>query len=191
MDGDIFGHVSKLGRDAAEGLARAVHGEAWDSFLAERALEVVIAKADGIKALPAVVDIFRGLQAAPLLAPTMTERALESVGDAVRGAKGTVLNLLLRSVAERSILRGEHEPRKMLTQWCLEVLDWAILSGRAGFLELESGGRARLNEAVILLAPVAAQAAARLEARPDAKRLGLTRQHALLEPDTNLLGGSR
>jgi len=182
--------VSKLGRDAAEGVARAVHGESWDPFLAARCLEVLISKADGIKALPAVVDIFRGLQSAPLLAPTMIERAVESVGDAVRSAKGTILDLLLRSVAQRSILRGEHEPHRMLKQFCVELLDRAILSGRAGFLELELGGRARLNEALSILAPVAAQAAECLEARPDAKRLGLTRQHAQLEADTDLLGGA-
>jgi hypothetical protein len=120
----------------------------------------------------------------------MIERAVQSVGDAVRSAKGTVLDLLLRSVAERSILRGEHDLRRMLTQFCLELLDRVILSGRAGFLELELGGHARLNEALSILAPVAAQAAACLEARPDAKRLRLTRQHAQLEADTDLLGGA-
>jgi len=188
VDGDIFGHVSKLGRDAAEGVARAVHGEPWDDFLAARCLEVLISKADGIKALLAVVDILRGLQSAPLLAPTMIERAVESVGDAVRTARGTILDLMLRSVAQRCILQGEHEPRRVLSQLCVELLDRAILSGQGGFLELELGGRARRNQALSILARVAAQAAACLEARPDAKRLGLTRQHAQLEADTDLLG---
>ncbi len=191
MDGDIFGAVSRLGRDAADGLARAVHGGAWDPFLAARCIDVLVAEADGIGSLAAVIDVFRSLQATPLLASTLVERSLERIADAVRDAKGTVLDLMLRSVAERSVLRGEHEPRAMLQRFCAEVLDRAIISGRGGFLELDLGGCARREEAMTILAQISAEAAARLEARPDAKRLGLARQYAQLEADTDLLGGAQ
>jgi len=188
VDGDIFGAVTKLGRSAAEGVAGASHGAPWDPFLAARCIEVIVTKADGIKSLPAVMDLLRNLQASPLLAPALIDESVDQVDAAVRGARGTVLDLMLGSVAQRRILQGDYEPRAVLRQLCAEVLDRAILSGRDGFLQLETGGRAHLDAARTILAPVAAQAAACLEARPDAKRLGLTRQ-SIIEADTDLLGG--
>ena len=188
VDGDIFGAVTKLGRNAAEGLVLAVQGGLWDPFLAARCIEVLVTKADGIKSLPAVVDLLHSLQASPLLASTMVEDSLDRIDGAVRAARGTVLDLMLRSVVHRKLLQGDYDPRSVLQQFCAELLDRAIVSGRDGFLELEGGGRARRVEAMAVLAPVAAQAAACLDARPDAKRLGLTRG-SRLEADSDLLGG--
>ncbi len=189
VDGDIFGAVTRLGRDAAEGVARAIHGGAWDPFLPARCIEVLIAKAEGIRSLPAVMDVLRAINATPLLASTLVESALERIGDAVREAKGTELDLMLRSAAQKSLLQGAYEPRAVLQRFCAELLDRSIISGRGGFLELTDGGPARSGEAMAILAPVAAQAAERLEARPDAKRLGLSRQYARLSADSDLLGG--
>jgi hypothetical protein len=189
MDGDIFGAVSRLGRDAAEGLVRAVHGDAWDPFLATRCMDVLVANADGIPSLPSVLEVLRDLQGSPLLAATLVEASVDRIADAVRQARGTLLDLMLRSVAERSILRGQYDPRAVLERFCAELLDRSIISGRGGFLELPDGGQAHRHEAMAIVAPVAARAAERLEARPDAKRLGLSRQHAHLVPESDLLGG--
>lgn len=189
MDGDIFGAVTRLGRDAAEGVARAVHGDAWDPFLAARCLEVLVAKAEGIPSLPAVMDVLREINATPLLAATQVESSVERIGEAVREARGTELDLMLRSAAQRCLLRGEYQPQAVLQRFCSELLDRSIISGRGGFLELANDGQARRDEAMAILGPVAAQAARVLEARPDARRLGLSRQHARLSPESDLLGG--
>lgn len=187
VDGDIFGAVSRLGRNAAEGVVRALSGELLDPFLASRCIDVLITAAGGIPSLPAVLEVIRSVNALPLLASTLVESSVERVGDAVRDANGTVLDLMLRSVVQRSLLVREHEPRQMLQKFFMELLDRAIISGRGGFVEVD-GGSARRSEALAVLEPVAAAAAARLEARPDAKLLGLARQHAQLKPDSNLLG---
>jgi hypothetical protein len=129
---------------------------AWDPFLSARCIEVLIAKAEGIRSLP----------------PVMVESAVERIGDAVREAKGTELDLMLRSAAQKSLLQGAYEPRAVLQRFCAELLDRSIISGRGGFLELTDGGPARSGEAMAILAPVAAQAAQCLEARPDATWLG-------------------
>ncbi|HEX8795226.1 MAG TPA: hypothetical protein VF765_29965 [Polyangiaceae bacterium] len=189
MDGDIFGAVTRLGRDAAEGVARAVHGDAWDPFLATRCIEVLVEKAEGIRSLPAVLEVLRTINATPLLASVLVESSLERVDDAVREANGTELDLILRSSVQRSLLRGEYQPGGILQRFCAELLDRSIISGRGGFLELANDGQARRDEAMAILAPVAARAAQVLEARPDAKRLGLSRQHARLSPKSDLLGG--
>jgi hypothetical protein len=189
VDGDIFGAVTRLGRDAAEGLARAVHGDVWDPFLAARCLDVLVEAANGIPSLRGILRELRNLQASPLLARTLVESSLEGIGDSVRTTNGSLLDLMLRSVAERSVLRGEYQPRRVLGWFFTELLDRAIISGRGGFLELEQGGQARRGEALSILARVASEAAAALEARPDAKRLGLARQYAQLEADSDLLGG--
>jgi hypothetical protein len=68
------------------------------------------------------------------------------------------------------------------------VLDRSILVGRAGFME--EHGPTQLDRARAILAPIAAAAAAVLEARSTAKRLGLSRAHADVTAQTNLLGGA-
>ena len=189
MDGDIFGAVTRLGRNAAEALIGALHGAECDSFHAAHCIDVLIAKAEGVSSLPAVLATLQSLRDTPLLAPTMVEGAAERIADAVRDARGTVLDLMLRSAAERCLFRGEYEPRTVLQEFCLTLLDRAIISCRGGFLELASRDRARVGEAMARLGPLAARAAELLETRPNAKRLGLSREYARLTPDTGLLGG--
>lgn len=190
VDGDIFGAVTRLGRDAAEGVALAVGGAVWDPFLAARCLDVLVSEANGIPSLPGIMRELRGLQDAPLLANTLVEISLDRIGEAVRDANGTILDLMLRSAAERCVLRGQYEAREVLETFCTELLDRAIISGQGGFLELD-GGPGRRDDALSLLRRVAAEGAAVLEARPDAQRLGLARLHANLEADTNLLGDAQ
>lgn len=189
MDGDIFGAVSRLGRDAAEEVARALRGASLDPFLPARCLDVLISAAGGLPSLPAVLAVFRSLVEAPLLARTMIDSAIEAVGLAVRDANGSVLDLIVRSVAERRLLAGDFDPRRVADGICLEMLDRAIITARGGLVELEGGGPECRDAARGLLSAVASEAGGRLEARPDAKRLGLSTKYANLDSETDLVGG--
>lgn len=187
MDGDIFGAVTRLGRAAAEALLRVLDGGPRDPFLPARCLDVLIGAANGVPSLPGVLRELNALRDNPLFARSLGESALERISDEVRAAKGTVLDLMLRSEAERCVLRGNYDPHHLVRGFCTEVLDRAIVSGRGGLLE--QVGPARCREARSLLADVASEAAAILVARPDAQHLGLARRYAHIEADTNLLGG--
>lgn len=190
MDGDIFGAVSRLGRDAAEGVISALRGAQFDPFLAARCLDVVFGAANGVSSLPAVIRVFQSLRDAPLFAPTMIESSLDAVTSAIHNAKDrTVLDLILRSTAERRLLAGNFDPRAMVNSFCLEILDRAVITPRGGLVELEGGGPERRDEARAILARVATEAGARLESRPDAKRLGLSRDYARLDANSDLCGG--
>lgn len=186
MDGDVFGAVTRLGRDAADAVARALEGGIWDPFSAARCLDVLHAEAGGIPSLPGVLRELEALRTAPLLAHVHRDAAVERIGEVVRQAKGSTLDLILRSVAERSVLSGEYEPIRVLGRYCEVLLDSAIISPRGGFLE--TSGHSRKDEARALLSPVASAAAEKLATRPDARRLGLARPHADLRPDSDLLG---
>lgn len=188
MDGDIFGAVSRLGRDAADGLGRAVAGEPWDPFLAARCLDVLLTKASGLPSLPGVLRQLDLLRAAPLFASALADSAVDAIAREVRTANGTVLDLILRAEAHRNIVRGEYGHLPLLQAFCLALLDRAIISGRGGLLE--QVGHAGRRKALSVLAPVAREGAQVLIARPDAKRLRLARRHAQLDPDTDLLGGA-
>lgn len=80
MDGDIFGAVTRLGRQAAEAITRALHGGQWDPFLAERCLEVVVKEAEGIPSLASVLSELRGLEDSPLLAPALRDQVIDRIG---------------------------------------------------------------------------------------------------------------
>lgn len=189
VDGDVFGKVTRLGRDAADAVARALSGEdAWDPFLAERCLEVLVGAAGGIPSLPVVVAELGALRAAPLLAPTLAEAAVERIHEASLTGETTELDLILRGVAQREVLRGEFQIRSVLERFCAELLDRAILCGRGGFMEQHGVGR--IDEARGLLRSVTIDGARVLEKRPTAKRLGIAIRHAHVGSDTNLLGGS-
>jgi len=95
VDGDIFGAVSRLGRDAADGLGRAVAGEPWDPFLAARCLDVLLTKASGLPSLPGVLRQLDLLRAAPLFASALADSAVDAIAREVRTANGTVLDLIL------------------------------------------------------------------------------------------------
>ena len=188
VDGDVFGKVTKLGRAAADAVARAVAGQAWDPFHATKCIDTLLVAADGIPSLVTVVTELAALRGSPLLARLETDAALQRIRDAVLTSGCTELDLILRSNVERSVLRGEFALRPILERFCEQLLDRAILVGRAGFME--EYGTAQLDSARAMLVPIAAAAAALLEERPTAKRLGLSRPHADVTAETNLLGGA-
>jgi hypothetical protein len=84
------------------------------------------------------------------------------------------------------VLRGEYDRTRVLECFFERLLDMTIITPRGGFID--RAGHARTAEARALLKPIAASAAAVLARRPDARRLGLARPHAQLQPDSNLLG---
>lgn len=185
MDGDVFGKVTKLGRAAAEAVARAINGEPWDPFHASRCVDVLIAAAGGIPSLVDVVAEFEELHDAPLLARLQRDGALERIREASLQPGCTELDLILRSKAERCVLRGEFAIRPVLEGFCGQMLERAVLTGRGGFME--EYGSSQLDQARAVLAPEVSAAAAALEAT--AKRLDLARAHAAITVETNLLGG--
>lgn len=187
MDGDVFGKVGRLGRHAAEAVHRALNGGKWDPFHASKCLEVVLARSGGLPSLGVVQAELRGLRAVPLLATVLRDGTLERIREATLGSGCSLLDLMLRSVSERAILRGEFGTRAVLKRFCSEVLERQVLSGRGGFLEQH--GATRINEARALLEPIAAAGASVLDARPDAKRLRLAHSFANITAETDLLGG--
>jgi hypothetical protein len=187
VDGDVFGSVTKLGRAAADAVWRALGGEPWDPFYASRCVDTLIDAADGLPSLVTVIRELAALRDSPLLAGVETEGALGRIRDATLASDCTDLDLILRSNVERSVLRGELRLERILDRFCRQLLDRAVLDGRGGFME--QYGTAHLKEARAVLLPVASAAAAALEARPTAKRLGLARSHADVTAETDLLGG--
>jgi hypothetical protein len=187
VDGDVFGRVAKLGRAAARAVWLALDGGTWDAFLPSKCLDELFCATRGLPSLPVVVAEPTGLQDAPLLSRVGMEPAIERIRRATVGQDGSVLDLILGSVTERSILRGDYGTRGVLDRFFEELLGRAVLTGRGGFLEQH--GSARLDQARTLLAPVAAAAAAVLNGRHGAKRLQLARPHANIGPDSDLLGG--
>jgi hypothetical protein len=189
VDGDVFGRATRAGRNAADAASRALNGDAWDPFCANRCLDILIAAAGGVASLPSVLRELRNLNASPLLSRVLGEDASHRIAAAVADAKGGILDLILKSVVQRCVLRGVHNEREILTRFAAELLDRTIVTGRGGLLEHH--GSERLPEIHALHLPVAADAAEVLQRRPDAKRLGLARRHACITPETDLLGGSK
>jgi hypothetical protein len=103
----------------------------------------------------------------------------------VAAAKGGVLDLILKNVAEKSIYQGTYGERAVLNRLVSAVVERGIVYGRDGLIE--PCDSEQLNGACALLSPIATAAAEILQSRPDAKRLGLSRGHARVTPDTNLL----
>jgi hypothetical protein len=187
VDGDVFGKVTKLGRAASDAVARALAGGTWDAFHASRCIDALIAAADGIPSLIVIDAELASLRTSPLFARLETENVLGRIRDASIGLGCTELDLILRSSVERSVLRGEFGLPAVLERFCGQLLERAILTGRGGFIEEHGPGA--LDDARAVLASTAVAAAAVLNVRPHAKRLGLARSHADVGPNTDLLGG--
>lgn len=135
MDGDIFGAVTRLGRAAADAVVRALEGGKWDPFFAAHCLDDLHAKAGGVPTLPGVLRILEGLRAAPLLAHSQREAAIERLNDVHRNAVGvTTLDLMLRAAAAKSIWSGEYDSVRVLERYCQSALDATIMSLRGGYL---------------------------------------------------------
>lgn len=189
MDGDVFGEVTKLGRAAADAVARALRGEPPDLYLAKRCLDALVAAAGGIPSLRVVLSELEQLREAPLFARFCREGALGRIRDASGLPGCTELDLVLRRNAERCLCRGELGARPLLERFFQDLLDRAVLTGRRGFIE--EYGSSELEQARAVLAPVVAEAAAALAARPRTTRLGLAKPCADVTPETNLLEGVR
>jgi hypothetical protein len=187
VDGDVFSKVARPGRAAADAVMRALDGGVFDPFCAALCLDKLIAAAEGVPSLPGVLREVRTPDALPLFAGVLRENTGQRIASAVANAKGGILDLILKSEAQKCVHRGVRDEREMLTRFCATLLDRAIISGRNGLREKH--GCERVPDVHTLLRPVAAAAAEVLLRRPDAKRLGLARRHARITPETDLLGG--
>ncbi|WP_437876374.1 hypothetical protein [Sorangium sp. So ce513] len=187
MDGDIFSKVTRPGRAAGEAVLRALQGGAWDPFHAEQCVDILIETAGGVPSLASVLDEVRSLNKSPLFARLLADEASDRVDSTVTKLNGSVLDLILKAVTQKCILRGVLDEREILTRFVVEVLDHAIISCRGGVLDQHGDGQIAGVRA--LLRSVAVDAAAELLRRPDAKRLGLSHRHARITAETNLLEG--
>jgi hypothetical protein len=189
MDGDVFGRVTRIGRDAAEAVLAALGGQPWDAFCAERCLELLVATAGGVPSLPEVLRQIQDLNASPLLARVQAEPACDEIASIVRRVDGGILDLILRATAQKRMLQGVFDARDIVTNFVVTLLDRAVVYGRGSPIGVRS--RAEIRAARERLRGVATRAAEELLQRPNAKRLGLTRNRQRITAETNLLGGRR
>jgi hypothetical protein len=183
VDGDIFSKTNRAGREAAETVAQAIEGGVWDPHCAQRLLDDMLAKSGGLSSLPGILNVLN----VPLLVRADPDHACDEIDVEVRRSGCGVLDLRLKRTAQRSVQRGQFDPLTVVTNFFGELLEQGVVYARGGGL-LERHGPACIEQAVVLLAPVAEAAARALLRRPDAKRLGLKGQVAITA-DTNLLGG--
>ena len=188
MDGDVFGKVWRIGRATADAIMLALDGGPWDPFCSAKCADLIFAKAGGVPSLAGVLRTVETVTEAPLLARSMAEGACGEINALVRGADCGVLDLMLGAAAQRSLLRGEHDGREIVSSFVRDVLDRAVLFGQGGAIEHHD--RSSLQAAREYLAPVAADAASVLLSRPHAQRLGLARRLPRVTARTNLLGGA-
>lgn len=191
MDGDIFGAASRLGRQAAEAVRAALHGDAIDPFLPARCLERVFNLAAGVPSIAPVLERFSHLRDQPLLMPLLRDSALDDLEDIVCAAKGTILDRMFLVAAQRRLIAGDCDAFRLINDFFLDVLDRAIVSPRGGLMDLERGLYAAREEARRLLAPIAVEAATEIARRPEARRIGIAKRYAGIEATTDLLGGAR
>lgn len=105
MDGDVFGAVSRVGRNAADALVRALDGSPWDESSACRCLDILIATAQGVPSLPGVLQVLCEYQASPLLA-ALRDAAADQIDPDVRFARTlSMTKEVPTSEAEAGILK--------------------------------------------------------------------------------------
>jgi hypothetical protein len=189
MDGDVFGKVTRIGRDAAEAVLGTLGGQPWDAFCAERCLELLVATAGGVPSLPEVLGQIEGLNASPLLARVRAEAVCDEIASIERRTDGGILDLILKATAQKRILQGVFDSRDIVTNFVVALLDRAVVYARGSPIGVR--GCAEIRAARQRLHGVAERAAAELLQRPNAKRLGLTRNRPRITAETNLLGGRR
>jgi hypothetical protein len=188
MDGDVFKRADKSARAAAEALWHAAHGGFFDPSHASGCLDQMFTSAGGLHAVPQVSPALRRLRREGRLAPIAREAALEEIATAAYGPGCTQLDRSLVQVAQCHVLRGELDTGVVLEAAFMAMLDGAVLTSRGGLLD--TYGPEHLDAARRLLQPVAAEAASHVTRRPEAKRLGLAKQHAVgLAPDADLRVG--
>lgn len=190
MDGDDFSRATRLGRTAVDAMWASIsNGAPFDGFATGQLIDRFVGHADGIPSLPGILSILADLAATPLLLQTRTDEAIDRANDAAGVADGTMLDLQLRDVVTSSLLRNEIDPRPILERFFAEFIERNVIMARNGFVE--SHGLQHAQAARDLTAPLVRAAAAELLRRPDAKRLGLTREFfERLNETSNLLGAA-
>jgi len=190
MDGDDFSRATRLGRAAVDAMWASIsNGDPFDGFATGQLIDRFVGHAEGIPSLPNILSILADLAATPLLVQTRTDEAIERVNDATGVADGTMLDLQLREVVTSSLLRGEIDPRPIVERFFEAFIERNVIMARNGFVE--SHGLQHAQAARDLAAPLVRAAADELLRRPDAKRLGLTREFfERLNETSNLIGAA-
>lgn len=190
MDGDDFSRATRLGRTAVDAMWASIStGAQFDGFATGQLIDRFVGYADGIPSLPNVLSILADLAATPLLVQARTDEAIERINDATGVAECTMLDLQLRDVVTSSLLRNEIDPQPILERFIEQFIERNVIMARNGFVE--SHGLEHAQAARDLTAPLVRAAAEELIRRPDAKRLGLTREFfQRLNETSNLLGAA-
>lgn len=190
MDGDDFSRVTRLGRTAVDAMWTSITtGAPFDGFATGQLIDRFVGHAEGIASLPNVLAVLEDLAATPLLVQTRTDEAIERVHDAAGVGDGTMLDLQLRDVVTSALLRNEIGPQRILERFFEQFIERNVIMARNGFVETH--GLEQAQAARDLTAPLVRAAAEELIRRPDAKRLGLTREFfERLNETSNLLGAA-
>jgi hypothetical protein len=190
MDGDDFSRATRLGRTAVAAIWDSIsNGAPFDGFATGQLIDRFVGHADGIPSLQPILTVLEGLAAEPLFIQAGIADAIDRVDDAAAVADATMLDLQLRDVVTSSLLRNEIDPRPILERFFAEFIERNVIMARNGLVE--SHGLQHAQAARDLIAPLVRAAAAELLRRPDAKRLGLTREFfERLNENSNLLGAA-
>jgi hypothetical protein len=175
VDGDDFSRVTRLGRVAADAIWATVTNDApFDGFATGQLVDRFIEQAEGIPSLPGTLAILADLASEPLFLQTRSDEALARLNAAAQGPECTMLDLQLGHVVESAVIRSVIDPQTVLERFVQDFIERNVIMARGGFVEtygLEHAERAR-----DVVAPIARAAAEELLRRPDAKRLGLSRE---------------
>jgi hypothetical protein len=187
MDGDDFSRATRLGRVAADAIWATVANDApFDGFATGQLVDRFIEQAGGIPSLPVTLAILADLASEPLFVQARADDALARINDASHGSECTTLDLQLGYVVESSVLRNVIDPQTVLERFVQEFIERNVIMARGGFVEtygIEHAERAR-----DVVAPIVRAAAEELLRRPDAMRLGLSREFLQrLSETSNLL----
>jgi hypothetical protein len=190
MDGDDFSRATRLGRTAVAAIWDSISNDVpFDGFATGQLIDRFVGHAEGIPSLPGILSILADLAAEPLFVQARTDEAIDRVNEVADGGDCTMLDLQLRDVVMSALVRNEIAPLPILVRFFERFIERNIIMARNGFVETH--GLRHAQAARDLTAPVARAAAEELLRRPDAKRLGLTREFfERLNETSNLLGAA-
>lgn len=190
MDGDDFSRATQLGRTAVGALWDSISSDVpLDGFSTVQLIDRFVGHADGIPSLPRILSVLAELATEPLFAHSRIDEAIERVNEAGRGPECSMLDLQLCDIVASALVRNQVDPRPILIRFFEAFIERNVIMARNGLVETH--GLRHAQAARSLTSPIARAAADELLRRPDAKRLGLTREFfERLHESSNLLGSA-
>jgi hypothetical protein len=183
-DRDEFAKATKLGRNAAGAIRAALEGGVFDPFPIARLADAVYSAGGGLPTLPLMLALLREREEPhgtllPGIEEFERERLLSNIDRLVQEhTKGRNDLIFARSV-QREVLAGSTDPRFAIEHFFRDVILGFAVESRGGLIEdLDSRRLHELRDSIERLnAPVVRDAAERLLAKPDRRRLGLVRTY--------------